>query len=127
MSCLKCIFIGSVETLETQLKGFHRRFNAIKELTINCLKACKIAVVTVVFMLTNIRALDQHKVFLEEKHRALRKSKDLWELFGMLNFYWDYLSYDLLDQLIEELTEKNNAFESILLERWLCTRKICSS
>ena len=30
----------------------------------------------------------------------------------MLNFYWDYLSYDLLDQLIEELTEKNKEFES---------------
>ena len=110
---INAFLIGSVKTLETQLKGFHRRFKAIKELTINCLEACKIAVVTVVFMLTEIRAVDQHKVFLEEKHKTLRKSEDHWELFGMLNFYWDYLSYDLLDQLIEELTEKNKAFLSI--------------
>ena len=111
---LKAFFdIGSVETVQTQLKGFHRRFKAIKELTINCLEACKITVLTVVFMLTEIRALDLHKVFLEEKHRTLRKSEDHLELFILLNFYWDYLAYDLLDQLIEELTEKNKAFESI--------------
>ena len=55
----------------------------------------------------------QHKVFLEEKHRVLRKSEDHLELFTHLNFYWDCLAYDLLDQLIEELTEKNKDFLSI--------------
>ena len=102
-----------MKAVQDQVRGFRRRFKAIKQLTIECLEKCKIAVFTVVFMLTEIRAVDQHKVFLEEKHKTLRKSEDHWELFGYLNLYWNYLSYDLLDQLIEELTDQNKTFATI--------------
>ena len=80
---------------------------------IQCLNRCRIAVMTVVYMLTEIRAIDQHKVFLEERHKSLRQCDDHWELFGMLNFYWNYLSPDLLDQLLAELILEETSFEAI--------------
>ena len=64
-------------------------------------------------MLTEIRAVDQHKMFLEEKQKSLRQCEDHWELFGLLNLYWNYLSPDLLDQLLEELIQKQSSFEAI--------------
>ena len=113
-SCLTVsIFERSVTTLRGEIRGFHRRFNTLKESTIQCLETCHIAVMTVVYMLTSILAVDEHKVFLEEKHRVLYECNHHLQLFGLLNLYWNYLAYDLLDQLIEELTLKNEAFEDI--------------
>ena len=96
--------------MQVEIDGFHRRFNAIKTSTIQCLQKFNIAVKTVVFLLTSILAVEEHKVFLEEKHKSLRECDDHLELFGMLNFYWNYLAYDLLDQLIKELTTKESSF-----------------
>ena len=66
-----------------------------------------------VFLLTSIRAVDEHKGFLEEKIDTLSESKDHWKLFSKLNLYWNYLAYNLLDQFIEELTLKNDCFEKV--------------
>ena len=66
---------------------------------------------TVVYLLTSILGVGEHKKFLEDKHKVLRKSEDHLELFGQLNFYWNYLSFDLLDELIDELIEKNSEFK----------------
>ena len=106
----------AVEALKMEIKVFHRWFNCVKESTIKCLEKCQIAVRIVVYMLTAILSVDKHKKFLEEKHKVLRKCDDHWELFGELNLYWNYLACDLLDKLIEELTVKNNSFESIARE-----------
>ena len=83
---------------------------------IQCLEKCCIAVMTVVYMLTEIQSVAQYKVFLEEKHKSLCQCEDHWELFSMLNFYWNYLSPDLLDQLLEELIQKESSFEDISKE-----------
>ena len=104
---------SSVETLKGEIKGLHRWFNRVKESTIKCLEKCQIAVMTVVYLLTSILSVDEHKKYLEEKHKVLRRCEDHLELFGELNLHWNYLSYDLLDQLIEELTLKDGAFESV--------------
>ena len=74
------------------------------------------AVKMVVFLLTSICAIDEHEHFLKKNHKDLHDCKNHWELFGMLNFYWNYLSYDLLDQLLEELTLKESSFEVIAEE-----------
>ena len=73
---------------------------------------------TVVYMLTEIRAVDQHKVFLEKRliDKSLRQCEDHLELFCLLNLYWNYLSPDLLDQLLEELIQKESSFEAIVKE-----------
>ena len=104
----------AVEALKMEIKGFHRWFNCVKESTIKCLEKCQIiSVMAVVYMLTAILSVDEHKKFLEEKHKVLRKCDDHWELFGELNLYWNYLAYDLFHQLLKQLTEKNKSFESI--------------
>ena len=102
---------SAVEALQEEIKGFHRRFNSIQELTIKCLEKCPITVVTVVFLL--VSALGECKGFLETKRKDLRKSEDHWELFEGLNFYWNYLCFGLLHGLIEELFERNKAFGEI--------------
>lgn len=101
---------SAVSALEFEIKSFRRRFNSIKDSTIKCLEKCKISVMMVVFMLTSIEDIDQHKTFLEGKVRTFHRCHNNWELFGVLNFYW---SYDLLDQLIETLVLQNRSFESL--------------
>ena len=71
------------------------------------------AVNMVVFLLTSVFAVDEHKVFLEENHKCLRQCEDHLELFGFLNLYWNYLSPDLLDQLLKELIQEESSFEAI--------------
>ena len=103
-----------VQSLKSEIDGFHRRFNMIKEATIECLEKCRIAVVRVVFMLTSIIAVDEHKTFLEKNHNELHECKSHWKLFSLLNFYWNYLAYDLLDQLIsKELIWRDTMFEKV--------------
>ena len=113
--------VEDVEVLEPEIEGLHQKFNSIKDLTIRGLEKCHVAVITVVYILTSIQS-QEHRVFLKENHKALRQCEDHLELFGSLNFYWNYLAYDLLDHLIGELVKKHN-FLGLFLRRWLCTRK----
>ena len=111
-----CIFYSisfSVPEVQCEIKGFHRRFNSIKMKTVKFLEKFGIAVKTVVFLLTSVFAVGEHKMFLEEKHKTLCQCEDHQELFGMLNFYWDCLSPDLLDKLIEKLIPEESSFEDI--------------
>ena len=66
-----------------------------------------------VFWLTSIRALDEHGVFLKENLEALEQCRNYWVLCGRLNFYWNYLAYDLLFQLIEVLATQYDSFRTI--------------
>ena len=100
--------IGTVEAVQTEIKGLHRRFNSMKEKTIQGLERCWIAVSTVFYMLTNILTMPEHQQFLEENQKSLSESSNPWELFWKLNFYWNYLSCDLLEHLIEELALKHD-------------------
>jgi hypothetical protein len=108
--------LASVEGVKEKVKTFRRRFDAIKMSTIECLEKCKMAVKTVVFLLMSIKAVDEHKMFLKKEHKTLRKCEDHWELFGDLNLYWNYLAFDLLEQLIEVLTLKQAEFDPIATE-----------
>ncbi|CAI8043795.1 hypothetical protein GBAR_LOCUS24302, partial [Geodia barretti] len=101
--------------VETEIKSLHERFNALKDLAIQGLQKCCIAVLTVVYILTNIRT-HQHRLFLKENHNALRQCEDHLHLFGSLNFYWNYLAPDLLDHLIGELTKKHEDFNTTASE-----------
>ena len=67
---------------------------------------------TVVYILTNIRS-QADRVFLKENHKALRQCEDHLELFGSLNFYWNYLAPDLLDHLITGLAKKHDWFQTV--------------
>ena len=101
--------------METEVKGLHERFNALKDLAIKGLQKIGFAVLTVVYILTNIRT-HEHRIFLKENHKALRQCEDHLELFGTLNFYWNYLAPDLLDHLIGELTKEHKDFNTTASE-----------
>ena len=97
--------------METEIKGLHERFNALKDLAIQGLQKIGVTVQMVVFILTNIWS-HKDRLYLKENHKALRQCEDHLELFGNLNFYWNYLAPDLLDHLIEELTKKHKDFNT---------------
>ena len=71
---------------------------------------CRVTIVTVVYLLTSVLAVGKHKEYLRKNHKVLRNSQDHWELFGELNLYWNYLSFGLLDGLLDELIEENADF-----------------
>ena len=108
--------VSSVEIVQGLVKDFRRRFNALKKATIHCLEKCKFTVMTVLFTLTSIPAVKEHKGFLKEEHKALSQSESHMEMFSLLNLYWNYLSYHLLDQLIEALNLEQPAFNPITAE-----------
>ena len=99
--------------MQGEIKGFHQRFNSITESTVECLEICRISVVKVVFFLTSILAVGEHKRFLEEKNESLNESKNHWVLFGKLNLYWNPFSYSLFQGLLETLSIKNEQFTEI--------------
>ena len=99
--------------MRSEIEGFNQRFNSMKELTIDCLEKCKITVIKVVLMLTSIVTLDWHRIFLKEKCKDLKECKTHDDLFIELNFYWNYLAYDLFHQLLKQLTFRDSSFESI--------------
>ena len=95
-----------------QVDEFQERFDSIKFATINCLIFCQIAVATMPFWLTQ-QALGQHEIFLKENIDVFAKCETHWLLFAKLNFYWNYLAYDLLYQLIKVLTRHYKPFKPI--------------
>ena len=106
----------SVVVVRRKIKKFYKRFQSLKLSTIHSLEKCRIAVAMVVFTLTSIRVLGEHRLFLKKKQKSLQKCINHWELFGRLNLYWNYLSCDLLAQLIEGLSLEHQDFEPIAKE-----------
>ena len=101
-----------VSAVKAQIERLHERFNALRDLTIQGLQKCCVAVMTVVYILTKIRS-HADRVFLKENHEVLRQCEDHLELFVSLNFYWNYLKPDLLDHLITELAKKHDWFQTV--------------
>ena len=67
----------------------------------------------VVYFLTSILALGDHKRFFEKKTEYLYQSTSHFVLFGKLNLYWNPLSYGLLKGLVEELAVEDSVFETV--------------
>ena len=103
---------GLVGVVAADIVGFRQRFNSMKKLTLQGLAQCGVAVLTVVYILTIIRTVE-HRLFMKKNHKALRQCQDHMESFGHLNFYWNYLAYDLLDHMITELAKKHTFFQSV--------------
>ena len=87
--------------LKSQVDKFRSRFQNIAKATILCLIACEITVASMPFFLTEITTLNDHKLFLDEELEEFGKCETHRILFGKLNFYWNYLAYDLLYQFIK--------------------------
>ena len=44
----------------------------------------------------------QHIAFIRENMRAITHAESLEEIFGVLNLYWDFLNYTLLEHIVNE-------------------------
>ena len=111
LEALKPLFFTvytSVNEIKAAIGTFEDRFKALKRKTRKGLVELGplASVRVVVERLTDLRAddLDDHKVFLQSNIQVMFRADDHLELFGTLNFHWDYLAYHLLDHLIREFS-----------------------
>ena len=105
----------SVEEVKTEIEVFEDRFDTMKLSTIKCLEKIQISIMAIVYILTSLSAvyMPEHKVFLKKEVQRLNRCQSYWELFGELNLYWNYLSYNLLDHLIKEVSLKYQYFTDV--------------
>ena len=96
----------STEYVQAKIRRFEKRFKDLKIATRESLKKKRVTVKQVADALTSLPAddVEEHKQFLESQTRisALYQATDHSELFGAMTNYWNYLSYQLLDFLIQE-------------------------
>ena len=94
--------VPSKEEIQAKIQEFEQQFNALKKSTRESLEKHKIDVKSVVECLTNLPADDmlEHKVFLKEEMDNLLQAESLFKLFLLMNLYWNYLAYHLLEHLI---------------------------
>ena len=73
--------------------------------------------VTVVSLVTTILGFNVRAAVQGGHNKDLHECRDHWELFGYLNLYWNYLSFNLLKQLLDEhaLKDCSHAKNEILL------------
>ena len=102
---LKCGYTGcmTAQYVEAEINLFQDKFRQLKSNTKRSLKKHNISVEDVADALTSLPADDvaEHKQFLESHVTALFKAENHSELFGIVNLYWNYLNYPLLDHLIQ--------------------------
>ena len=90
------------ECVKAEIELFQERFNHLKKVTRECLEKYGIPVEEVADVLTSISIydFDEHKQFLQSHVSDLFRAADHCELFGIMSFTWNYLSYGLLEPLI---------------------------
>ena len=86
-----------------KIRNLDNRFDAMKKHIRECLEKCMISVARVANALMSLSAddVDEHKQFLESHVSAFIRAANHSELFGAMNFNWNYLSYYLLDHLVQ--------------------------
>ena len=93
-----------VVKVKENIKAFEYQFKILRRSTRRVLQCRRVDEKLVVKCLTELQASDMpnHKVFLKENLYDLFRADGIIELFGMMNTYWNYLSYQLLAHLIKE-------------------------
>lgn len=92
------------EYVQAKIKRFQKRFHELKNSARECLEKYGVTVKRVADSLTSLPADDEeeHKQFLESHVSVLFNASNHSELFGTMNFHWNYLNYHLLDHVVEE-------------------------
>ena len=90
------------------IEKLKNEFNNLKNTTRECLEKQGALVKKVADVLTSLSADedDHHKMFLENHVSVLFQAADIPELFGTMNFHWNYLDPPLLDHLVQEFKLK---------------------
>ena len=94
----------TIQYVQAKIRQFQKRFNGLKTSSRECLERLGVPVQRVADALRSLLAddEDEHKQFLEGHLSVLYHAADHSELFGTMNFHWNYQNYQLLDHLIQE-------------------------
>ena len=94
----------SSKDVQLMIDELDKKFDELKNIIRECLERRRIAVKRVADALTSLRADDkeEHQQFLEGHVIVLFKAADHSELFGTMNFHWDYLNVPLLEHLVKK-------------------------
>ena len=87
--------------MKKMISDLDEKFYNLKSSIRECLDKCRLSVKKVADVLTSLPVDedDHHKVFLESHVSALFNAADIPELFGTMNFHWNYLNPTPLDHL----------------------------
>ena len=92
-----------------------RKFDSLKNTIKRSLKKLRVSVESVADVLTSLSADedDNYRVFMESHVSVLYKATSIPELFGTMNFHWNYLDPPPLDDLAKkfELEEPKQQME----------------
>ena len=93
----------TVQNVQAKISQLEKGFNALKKSTRECLEKLQVPVKRV-DALTSLPAddVDEHKQFLESHLSAIYHADDHSELFGIMNFHWNYQNPQLLDHVVQE-------------------------
>jgi hypothetical protein len=94
----------SIDEIKQMIEALKKYFDELKKDIRSCLIKRRIAVQEVADALTSLSVDDDEndKKYLKDNLSVMFRAKDHFELFGWLNFHWDYLNYPLLDHLIRK-------------------------
>ena len=96
--------VTSTEEVKKMIMELNFFFHIIKNSTKQCLEKHRISVERVADTLTSLPGNDEHhRMFLESDIRVLYTAADNSELFGTMNFHWNYLDPSLLHHLVRAL------------------------
>ena len=97
----------SSEEVKEMISDLNKRFDSLKNSVKQCLMKLRVSVKRVVDVLTSLQPHEDNyhhnKMFLKSHVRVLYQAADIPELFGTMNFHWNYLNPSLLDHLVHRL------------------------
>ena len=100
------ITMTSINEVKCRIMELDNKFDDLKNSVRECLERRGILVKRVADVLTSLSADEDehHKMFLESHVSVLFKASDHSELFGTMNFHWNYLNCPLLDHIVRKLS-----------------------
>ena len=96
--------LTEIEAVREKIAQFNKRFHGLKRSTREQLEKREVLVKDVADALTSLSpddAEEVHTKFLNSHIKELFSSSDNPELFGRMNFHWNYLDYHPLDHLVK--------------------------
>ena len=96
------------EFVHVEITQFEERFNKLRIATRVNLEKRGVPVKEIADTLTSLSPDDDemHTIFLYKHFKDLFNAPDHSELFGRMNFHWNYLNYPLLDHLVQRFNLK---------------------
>ena len=92
------------EEVEKMISDLDERFDSLKDTAKKCLKKLRVTVEKIADALTKLAADEEnhYRFFMESHVSVLYKATSIPELFGTMNFHWNYLDPPPLDHLVDK-------------------------